>query len=127
VRGSERTAAARLPPSSTSPSQARAFLAHVLRDWGDGKVADTARLLVSELVTNAVFHAHSPVEVRVRRGDEALRVEVRDGDPAPPLRCDPQPWSTTGRGVALVDSLAAAWGTERTGDGKIVWFELPLT
>lgn len=128
MRGTERTATARLPLSATSPSQARAFVEHVLHDWDAERepVADLARLLVSELVTNAVFHAHSPIELRVRRQPSALRVEVRDDDPAPPVRQTTEPLSTTGRGIELVESLADSWGTERWRDGKVVWFELPL-
>ena len=129
MTGSERTAAARLPRSPNSPSQARAFLGHVLSDWGDSDddgIGELARLLVSELVTNAVFHARSPVEVRVRRARDAIRVEVVDRDPAPPVRLDAEPLSTTGRGVRLVDELAASWGMDLRSEGKVVWFELPL-
>ena len=85
---------------------------------------DTAVLLVSELVTNAVLHAGSPVELALSLGRGRLRVEVGDRDPRPPLRMDHSEQSSTGRGLLLVDRAVDRWGVERLPSGKKVWFEL---
>ena len=87
-------------------------------------------MVVGELVTNAYLHAVLPRRLRLSRVAEELRVEVSDGDPAPPVL---RPFSLTvlgGRGVLLVDRLCLRWGVlpEIDGDGvhgKIVWAVLP--
>ena len=90
---------------------------------------ERAALLVSELVTNAIVHARSQFRVRVSVRP-VPRVEVEDDSPALP---EPPPAETTvsvddiepgGLGMAIVDRLASRWGTERTTNGKVVWFEL---
>lgn len=93
---------------------------------GAGRIelADTAALLVSEVVTNAVLHARSQVHLTVDCDGRAVRVEVADSSPAAPARRSFTPNAGTGRGLLLVDELADAWGLERADDGKIVWFEV---
>lgn len=86
--------------------------------------AVVAELLVSELVTNALVHANSAVTVSVEPREGAVRVVVADQDPHDPiLRDDVQ--GRVGRGLILVDRMATQWGVERSGTGKVVWFELP--
>jgi two-component sensor histidine kinase len=83
---------------------------------------DAATLVVSELVTNAVRHAGTPVSVRVRLLGSRVRLEVGDGDPRLP-----QPATGTGesgRGLRLVTAVARAWGARPTSHGKVVWAEL---
>ena len=113
----------RYPPHPTSARAARRFVAAVLTDeFAD--MRDTACLLTSELVTNAVIHARTDVEVRVLRFDARLRIQVHDGNtrlPAPALIPDD---ATTGRGLLMVQVLASSWGVEHAGGGKVVWFEL---
>ena len=89
-------------------------------------VIDDVLLLVSELVTNAVVHAGSPAVVRLDADVERIKVAVadRDGEGAPRI-AEPQLFSSSGRGVLLVDRLAARWGVEPQVAGKVVWFELP--
>lgn len=118
-------ASIRLPPSPDSAAEARAFILQSLEQWGANTFCEQARLLVSELVTNAVFHAHSSVEIHAMLTRDHLRVEVADNDPTPPRPQEAGVWDVTGRGLVLVDSLAARWGSEsRPGQGKVVWFEL---
>ena len=114
-----------LPADLTSGRRARLFLAERLAEWRLDSLLDTAMLLTTELVTNAVIHARSEVTVTIRRAIDSLRVEVADTGGGSlqmrPASID----ATSGRGLQLMDSLAAAWGTSAFDAGKLVWFELP--
>ncbi|MDO0929637.1 serine/threonine-protein phosphatase [Streptomyces sp. TG1A-8] len=95
--------------------------------WELPELADTAELLASEVVTNALVHGDSDVNVYVRRYETCLRVEVRDSDPRPaePVtlpRAEDQ--AEGGRGLLIVSALASGWGNSPSGRGKTVWFEL---
>lgn len=106
--------------------RARAVVREQLHDWGLAKLAYTAELMVSELVTNAVRHSHSrPVELRLVRGDTLL-CEVDDDDHDLPTLLSAGPGDEYGRGMRVVSTLAREWGTSRTSGGKTVWFELTL-
>jgi anti-sigma regulatory factor (Ser/Thr protein kinase) len=91
----------------------------------DSSVRETAELLVTELTTNAVVHAHTPIRVSVLPHDHQVRVEVRDDDssPIPPPR-RPAADAESGRGLWLVAALASSWGINRNAKGKTVWFEV---
>src|SRR5688572_3767915 len=96
-----------LPPETSSVPAARAFADAALTALGaDEGSTERARLLVSELATNVVLHARTPMRLSVRRCRHGVRVEVRDNPPTrpPPLR-DPHPLSVHGRGMVLVDAL----------------------
>ena len=113
-----------LPAELISGRKARLFLSDRLLEWRLDGLMDTALLLTTELVTNAVIHAGSAVSVTVRRGMNRLRVEVADsGEGALHLR-EPGIEATTGRGLQLMEALATAWGTSAYDAGKLVWFEL---
>ncbi|MEV7794391.1 SpoIIE family protein phosphatase [Streptomyces sp. NPDC087512] len=113
-----------LPPEPRSAASARRFVGAALEGAAPG-LADTARFLTGELVTNAVLHARTEVEVGV--AVHAGRVRVRVGDRRPDRMPAPRPsppYAGTGRGLALVERLASRYGAE-AGDGyKSVWFEL---
>jgi serine/threonine-protein kinase RsbW len=119
-----------LVPVLRAPRAARAFVAETLSAWdvqGDG--VEAAKLVVSELVTNAVLHApESPtISVGLRLSEDVVRVLVTDGGlQEPERRAPPDPWTAeTGRGVWLVDAFTEQWGIEMHGlDGKTVWCEL---
>jgi anti-sigma regulatory factor (Ser/Thr protein kinase) len=96
----------------------------VLGRWRLERLEPHAELLVSELVTNSLFHARTAVVVSVDRIGDAIRFSVRDGarDRVPTLRVlDDEPG---GLGLHLVDRLAARWGVEPHERGKRVWFDL---
>lgn len=94
--------------------------------WGLAGLADSAEQMVSELVTNAVRHAHSrQIELRLVRGDTLL-CEVDDDDHTLPTLLSAGPGDEFGRGLRVVSTLAREWGTSRTSAGKTVWFELTL-
>ncbi|MFI9237931.1 ATP-binding protein [Streptomyces sp. NPDC053079] len=131
----------------TAVAEVRSGLRELLARWGGPGRADTAELLVSELVTNALVHTDggAVVTARFTGGPEApekgrLRVEVRDflsrhptlrpppagsardnGTAGPP---GPGATATSGRGLLLVHALADGWGVRAHGVGKAVWFEL---
>ncbi|MDQ1035144.1 serine phosphatase RsbU (regulator of sigma subunit)/anti-sigma regulatory factor (Ser/Thr protein kinase) [Streptomyces sp. V3I8] len=106
--------------------RARAAVREQLHAWGLGSLADTAELLVGELVTNAVRHSHSrPVDLRLVRGDTLL-CEVGDDDHTLPTLLSAGPLDDAGRGLRVVSTLAREWGTSRTDSGKTVWFELTV-
>jgi len=83
-----------------------------------------AEMLVSELVTNAVQHARSFLVLHIDRTWPGLTILVEDASATPPVLQADCGDAEGGRGLMLVDTLAASWGWERTSTGKIVWFEL---
>jgi len=88
-------------------------------------VVDTVELLTSELVTNAVVHAHSAPVLLLRLHDRVVRVEVCDDDASPPYLRTPDRNAASGRGIAIVEELATEWGVDFIpDDGKRVWFEV---
>jgi hypothetical protein len=103
---------------------ARRFTRETLEAWRLDDFVDTAVLLVSELVTNAVLHARSGVEVVVDGGPGRVRVEVHDSSIVLPSRRHYGIQAGTGRGILLVEEMASGWGAETTESGKVVWFEL---
>ncbi|BCL26764.1 ATP-binding protein [Streptomyces aurantiacus] len=105
--------------------EARRALRELLAHWGRPGRSDTAELLTSELVTNALVHTDQDAQLTATLGPRGLRVEVRDFDPRrPTLRLPNAGDGTHGRGLVLVRSLADAWGVRTHGVGKAVWFEL---
>jgi anti-sigma regulatory factor (Ser/Thr protein kinase) len=129
-------ASAAYQPEPTAAGAARRFVRDTLRAWVvTGAVAeshglvDDAVLLTSELVTNAVVHAGTPVKVTCRLADDAVEVVVRDGHPARlvPEAAESEPTERTGgRGLLLPAALATAWGVAYGRATKAVWFRLGL-
>jgi anti-anti-sigma factor len=112
-----------LPADSTAPRLARSAVAELL---GEHPRRDDLLLCVSEVVTNAVLHAHSASQLRVRTEGALLLVECADHDPTLPARRQHDLQAPTGRGLHLLDALTVAWGTSPGDGGKIVWFEFDL-
>lgn len=116
---------AEFPAEPDAPGAARHFVADALFTWGlAGDLLEDAKLLVTELATNAVVHARSPFSVVARTEDSRVRVSVRDASTVAPKLCDDGPSAPSGRGILLVSALSADWGVEVTADGKTVWAEL---
>lgn len=122
-------ATARLAAGADSPLAARRFVSSVLsRRPYEGRVElRDARLVVSELATNAVIHAATPFVVSVRCTGSAVRISVRDWNPSRPVLRGGDFASLSGRGLHLVAAIAEAWGVEDDPDGKTIWAELPLS
>ncbi|MFE0327509.1 ATP-binding protein [Streptomyces sp. NPDC058960] len=121
-----------LPRHARSVSRARTLLREQATSWKlPDEVTETAVLLLSELMTNAYRHAKVPAgrEIRARCVLKAnrLHISVTDANDTLPTPRDASPDDESGRGLALVASLADAWGAEPRpgGIGKTVWFELP--
>ncbi len=114
----------RLPPEPASAGQARRFVTEVLGEWRLEGTEEVAALLVSEVVTNAVLHAGTEVTVEVHRSPEGVRVEVTDGSTQAASRRHYDNAATTGRGLALVETLSDDWGVDARSDGKTVWFDV---
>ncbi|HET8665974.1 MAG TPA: ATP-binding protein [Nocardioides sp.] len=118
-----------LAPGPQGAAQARRWVADVCVEIGRDDLRENAELAMSEVVTNAILHGQGPVTVRLRGTRDHPRVEVRDSSPEPPALTsgDQVPdffdaLPTFGRGLAIVASFSEAWGAERDGDGKLVWF-----
>lgn len=116
-----------LPRSLSSPATARGAVRDVLGRAGtDEDCISTAQVVVSELVTNAVVHARSDVDLVLRVDGPRLRVEVADHGGGRPAVLHPPPDADRGRGLLLVESLAERWGVRHDDHSKVVWAELPL-
>lgn len=113
-----------IEPERSSVSLARRFVMDAVHRLGGERYADVAELLTSELVTNAVLHAGTMVQLTVAEEDDGVRIEVTDHSATAPQRRRYSPEAATGRGLGLVDALASTWGTRASADGKTVWFTL---
>ncbi len=121
-----RTASITLPPEASSPRSARDLLRLLGRSWHIAAL-DDADLLLTEVVTNVVLHAHTTMSLQVRWADDRLRVEVTDCSPAMPRPRRATRRSEHGRGLLLLDRLADAWGVTQHDNNhtcKTVWFEI---
>lgn len=112
------------PALLSSAAASRRLVRQALEDWGFGGLVDTAVLLTSEVVTNALVHGRSEVDVSVTLGPDRVRVAVTDTDHGFIRRRRPEETDQSGRGVELVEGMADGWGVLRRGPGKQVWFEL---
>lgn len=116
-------------PAPTSVSEARRFARDVLADWGLDELLDDVVLLTSELVTNAVTHAGTPMTVAVVREDDRLRIDVFDQHPTRvlPVGANARPGAGEhGRGLLITSALSTAWGVEYRRDHKRVWAAFAL-
>ncbi|WP_405863336.1 ATP-binding protein [Streptomyces sp. NBC_01515] len=116
-----------VPHDPLAPGIARAAVGLVLDRHGLPELVDTAVLLTSELLSNSCRYAPGPASVCLKWADKRLRGSVWDTGPVLPRPADcPGPESDGGRGLALVELCADAWGSFGMGpaQGKVVWFEL---
>lgn len=114
-----------LTPHVSSAAQARAIVTDACAAWRMDDISDRARLVVSELVANAIHHAGPPISVAIARHRNALQVIVRDGDPTLPRTLHAAPSGSLlpprGLGLAVVDAAVTSWGAMPTHNGKAVW------
>jgi anti-sigma regulatory factor (Ser/Thr protein kinase) len=129
-------ATAAYQPEPEAVGAARRFVRATLQSWqrsgycrGQAELVDDAVLLTSELVTNAVLHAGTTVQVTCRLTAGAVEIVVVDHRPLPPLPDEPQRArnpsdQTGGRGLLLPAELASSWGVTYAGTAKAVWFRM---
>ena len=128
----------RFPTHPHSIRTARQLVVDALRSWDLDALADDARLVVSELATNAVLHSggrtfelslvRTGPSVRIAVGDDGAvpaAAVVRRSRPAGGTATGLRPETTTGRGLGIVEELTSAWGVLVDGATKWVWAELP--
>ncbi|WP_320773722.1 SpoIIE family protein phosphatase [Streptomyces sp. CRN 30] len=123
-----RNAALELLGGVEAAPRARAFASGVLTSWRfPVDLHDLGVLAASELVANSLQHGTPPMRLRLRRTDRRLIIEVTDGDDHLPRRRRAEPADESGRGIAIVATIASGWGSRRTpGGGKAVWCEFAL-
>jgi anti-sigma regulatory factor (Ser/Thr protein kinase) len=113
-----------LPPQPVSVRRAREWARERLSAWELEDAADDLGLVVSELMSNAVMHAHTPAQLTLTVGDGVIEAAVSDRNAAvpavPPVSAKGD--AAGGRGLMLVDALATQWGVATEPEGKRVWF-----
>lgn len=112
-------------------ASARHFVLKTLTAWGvDQRTVDIAILCLSELVTNAIMHTDAGCDLRLVLDRGVLTTTVRDGGSTvvvDPSSVRVEPLAVHGRGLQIVDALAARWGSELDAIGMSVWFVLEPT
>jgi anti-sigma regulatory factor (Ser/Thr protein kinase) len=110
---------------------ARGHVRAVATEWGLADLADTAELLASEMVTNAVQASgwlritDTPVvRITVITDRQSLVIRVWDGSEDMPVRQQARSGDDSGRGLMIIDALSADWGAYREADRKIVWAKI---
>jgi len=116
-----RTAEVTLPETRSSAAAARQWLRDVVADDVSTQVLDDVVLVASELVTNAIVHAHSGVHVLVGPWNGGLQLEVTDGGPGMPSLPASTSTGVGGRGLRIVDDVTSAWGVRSSPTSKTVW------
>lgn len=135
------TTSLRLAAVPSAVSCSRMFVRATLTRWTLADYIDTATLVMSELVTNAVkttgftepepksgeIRAEHVIGVQLRTTATSLFVEVWDRSPTAPVTKNPDDNAEGGRGLVLIGAMAKQWDVYRPGvGGKVVWAELEL-
>lgn len=129
-----------LDPGATASGAARDFTRQILGSWGLLVLAEDAAVIVSELVTNALCHgvrdtngaardgpAHDRVELILLRRAGEMVCAVTDPGAGHPVLGTPKPTAEAGRGLCVIESLAATWGwTRLDAHKKAVWATLSV-
>jgi LuxR family transcriptional regulator, maltose regulon positive regulatory protein len=110
-----------LGPVPTAARASRAFVAELCGRWGLQELAGSAALLASELVTNAVVHAGTALELRVEVHGARLYLAVGDQDPDVARLLAAGDGPERGVGLRIVDRVATSWGARQDAVGKTVW------
>jgi anti-sigma regulatory factor (Ser/Thr protein kinase) len=118
----------KLPPNAESAGVARWLVTDLLRSLVDQDTLDTAALLTTELVSNAIRQSRDELVITVGLAGGRMRVGVADSSHRRPQLVQVGSRDTSGRGLHLVEALADRWGVEpdHRGLGKMVWFELDV-
>ena len=110
------------PPKTRSAAVSRHLMADLLSESLSRQDLDVVLLLANELVTNAIVHAAENFELTVRVLSGFVEVAVADSDRRMPAVRTPTAATGSGRGLAIVETLAQDWGVTKHDFGKAVWF-----
>ncbi|MGW6159814.1 SpoIIE family protein phosphatase, partial [Streptomyces sp. NPDC055144] len=110
----------------SSVGLARKMTSDRLTQWRLEELSFSAELIVSELVTNAIRHAHGPIELRLIRTGNRLICAASDASSTSPHLRRATVSDEGGRGLFLVAQFAQRWGTRHTAEGKVIWAELAI-
>ena len=114
-----------LPPEGPSVGRARGLVSALCRGWRvDEDASETAVLLTSETVTNAIIHGRSEVRLRAEVTTGWVRVAVGDDNSRHPRLQTQDAEALDGRGLQILELAASRWGVVEDGLGKVVWFEV---
>jgi anti-sigma regulatory factor (Ser/Thr protein kinase) len=113
-----------LLPDPGAARQARDLATEACLRWQLPDLVGSASIISSELVTNAVRHAGTPMVLSLARTARYLYIAVRDQDPRPAVLQPPDLLATSGRGLLIVQRTALSWGSAPAHTGKVVWATL---
>jgi anti-anti-sigma regulatory factor/anti-sigma regulatory factor (Ser/Thr protein kinase) len=113
-----------LPPHPSATTDARRLVDEACRRWRIAHLTDSASLIVTELVANGIQHARTPMRLALSLRERHLHVSVRDGSSRMPRPTVADDDLESGRGLLIVEGLAAAWGCVAVAGGKLVWVTL---
>lgn len=122
--GEDRTIEVHVACDLAAMGAARATVIEAVGAWGFPALGEL-EIVVSELLTNAIRHAGTAAVVTCSLDDAGgVDVAVADSSATAPLPRSADDVATSGRGLAIVEALSDAWGTQVAGDGKTVWAHL---
>lgn len=113
-----------LAHTAAAPREARRFVTATLTTWHLDELIEDVVLLVSELVSNVIYHTDETAVLTIARTNDHVRCSVVDQGGTPPKPRAAAPSDRTGRGLQLVDRLSATWGSNTMGRRNEVWFEV---
>lgn len=116
----------RVDPDPSAIAEVRRFVEQCCEDWDVAQTSDVAVLLASELATNAVRYARTPVVVWLGHRPDRLVLSVGDASHDSATVRHPGELDEGGRGLELVDALADRWGERDVPTGKLVWAEIAI-
>jgi anti-sigma regulatory factor (Ser/Thr protein kinase) len=117
------TTSATYAPTTDAPHESRVLVRDFLARYDAAELTFMGEVLVTELVSNVVRHAHSSIRVDLTWEDDILRLEVRDGSSILPAVAELAD-EDGGYGLRIVEAFAQDWGVRQLHDGKAVWATL---
>ncbi|QSB12735.1 STAS domain-containing protein [Natronosporangium hydrolyticum] len=116
----------RLESTVNAPREARELAADACAEWGVPDCVIATEIIASELVTNAVRHAGTMLDLRLTLRDRSLRISVQDRSSRMARLRTPTSSDDHGRGLLIVGSVATSWGSQPAAGGKVVWATLNI-
>lgn len=111
----------RFAPEPADIAEARSLVGEACLRWGLVHLKENARLIASELTSNAIRHAGTDYDLLITYTGRFLRIAVRDGSSAMPALREGSSPVTSGNGLQLVTAMATHWNARKVPGGKIVW------